>query len=187
MADFFRDNRKKLEAYTRKRLSDLSHADAEDLVQDVLVSLWNTIHAVDTIDFDQPIRNIGAYVYRAIRNRIIDRHRKKKTEPLSFDSAFDAEGEMSRIGIADFAADYRYEAQADAEKRWIRNRVFESIDRLNPDQKAVWMATEMDGFTFQELSLLWDVPLGTLLARKHRANRNLREMLQDLQEETNES
>jgi len=51
------------------------------------------------------------------------------------------------------------------------------MDRLNINERAVVIATEIEGFTFKELSEMWDVPLGTLLAQKSRALAKLRESL----------
>jgi DNA-directed RNA polymerase specialized sigma24 family protein len=50
--------------------------------------------------------------------------------------------------------------------RALRNKV---IDSLSPEQKAVLIATEFEGRTFCELSEEWQIPIGTLLARKSRA------------------
>ncbi len=61
----------------------------------------------------------------------------------------------------------------------IRDRLIEALDRLEPGQRSVWIATEIEGYPFQELSKAWGVPMGTLLARKHRANAALQKELQD--------
>jgi DNA-directed RNA polymerase specialized sigma24 family protein len=44
----------------------------------------------------------------------------------------------------------------------------------------VWIATEIDGYTFRELSKEWGLPMGTLLVRKHRAVAALQKELRDL-------
>lgn len=48
-------------------------------------------------------------------------------------------------------------------------------------QRAVWVATKIDGYSFKELSVKWQEPIGTLLARKSRATTKLRKLLQDEQ------
>lgn len=52
--------------------------DPEDIVQDIALKVF------DKIDFNNPIENIAAYVFRAIRNQIIDYQRKPDRDiPLS--------------------------------------------------------------------------------------------------------
>ena len=66
------------------------------------------------------------------------------------------------------------------EQTELRARLFEAIESLKPDQRAVVVANMLMGRTFEELSSEWQTPIGTLMARKHRAIRALREKLSDL-------
>lgn len=66
------------------------------------------------------------------------------------------------------------------EQTELRARLFEAIESLKPDQRAVVVANMLMGRTFEELSSEWQTPIGTLLARKRRAIRVLREKLSDL-------
>jgi len=70
--------------------------------------------------------------------------------------------------------------QAELDASEIRERLTMALDNLEPNQRAVWIATELDDYSFRELSEEWGVPLGTLLARKHRAVAALQKALQDL-------
>ncbi len=63
--------------------------------------------------------------------------------------------------------------------------MFQALDELEPKQRAAWIATEIDGYTFRELAEEWGEPIGTLLARKHRATNALQKALKDLYEEIN--
>ena len=58
-----------------------------------------------------------------------------------------------------------------------RETLFEAIDELPPAQREVLVATELEGRSFKELAEEWETPIGTLLARKHRAIRALKETL----------
>jgi DNA-directed RNA polymerase specialized sigma24 family protein len=51
--------------------------------------------------------------------------------------------------------------------------------KLEPKQRAVWIATEIEGYTFKELAAKWEEPIGTLLSRKSRATKILRKLLKD--------
>jgi len=65
------------------------------------------------------------------------------------------------------------------EKREMLHFLFEAIDALNVDQRAVLIETEFEGRTFKELAKEWGVPVGTLLARKSRALAKIRKIFQD--------
>ena len=65
-------------SYVRRLIDDAAERDGEDIVQDVIVNLF------DKADITSPIENLTAYVYRALRNRIIDYLRKKR-ESVSLD------------------------------------------------------------------------------------------------------
>lgn len=159
--------------YTRKLLKDATDRDAEDLVQDVMLSLY------DRDDDDVvSIEHVGSYVYSSIRNRVIDAYRSKKNKHIHFEDIADT---LTGFTLAEILSDKRYDTHNEMEKKEIVERIYKAVDKLKPEQKAVWIATEIEGYTFEELSLLWQTPLGTLLARKHRAVLRLRKLLVNLQ------
>jgi RNA polymerase sigma-70 factor (ECF subfamily) len=57
--------------------------------------------------------------------------------------------------------------------------MMQAIEKLKPEQQEVIIATEFEGYTFEELSEKTGVPIGTLLSRKHRAMAKLYNMLTD--------
>src|ERR1035438_3267195 len=65
----------RLRGFIRKRVADAG--DAEDILQDVLYEL------VETYRLLQPIEQVGAWLYRVARNRIIDSFRKKRPQPFA--------------------------------------------------------------------------------------------------------
>ena len=53
----------------------------------------------------------------------------------------------------------------------------EAIAQLRPDEQAVIIATEFEERSYEELSDEWEIPIGTLLSRKHRALSKLHKIL----------
>lgn len=166
---FFDTEKGKLVHFIRKEIKDVAERDAEDILQDVMLSMLNSV------DPNKKIENLTAYIYRSIRNRIIDLYRKPKVEVSMDDTLQTDEG----YTLADILSDMRYDTHTIMEKKDIERRIFEAVDRLKPDQRAIWVSTEMDGHTFEELSVLWGESIGTLLSRKHRATEKLRKALKD--------
>jgi RNA polymerase sigma factor (sigma-70 family) len=147
--------------YLRRRISDLDEMDFEDIVSDITVNLFQRA------DLTLPIGELTAYLYRAVYNKAIDLLRRRKhSVPL------DAPAEPLSHPGADPAAE--------AERSEFQARLFEALAELGQEQRAVWIATELEGYSFRELAERWNEPIGTLLARKHRATERIRLSLADL-------
>jgi RNA polymerase sigma factor (sigma-70 family) len=170
LAEFFRSEYERLVGYVRKMIDDTAARDGEDIVQEVIAN------AFDLADVNAPIENISAYLYRSLRNRVVDYLRKRKAGDLSLEEVV---LEASDLRLADLLYDTRDNPIVEFEKREMLHLLFEAIEALNADQKAVLMETEFEGRTFKELSEAWQVPVGTLLARKSRAVANIRKIFQD--------
>ncbi len=166
LAEFFTGEWRSLVRTVRSWLSDAAEWDAEDVVQDVAASLF------ESADLTAPIRDLSAYVYRALRNRVVDLYRSRRREPV-----------RDPASLEEALADEREDSGLELQNREVRERLFEAIERLPEEQRAVFLATELEGFKYRELARQWSVPLGTLLSRKHRAVEALRAALAPLREE----
>jgi RNA polymerase sigma factor (sigma-70 family) len=152
---FFRTEYKKWVGYVRRLIDDTAERDAEDVVQDVI------LHIFDRADIGAPIENLSAYIYQSLRNRVVDLLRKRK-DMLSLSN-------MILASSMDTASEF--------EKRELQEKIYQAMDYLNDEERAVVIATEFDGGSFRELSDAWGVPIGTLLARKSRALKKIRQKL----------
>ncbi|MBN2207167.1 MAG: RNA polymerase sigma factor [Candidatus Aminicenantes bacterium] len=155
LAEFLREERGTLIGYVRRRIDEAADQDAEDIVQDVIVSLF------DRADPTVPIQNLAAFVYRSLRNRIIDRFRKRR----------------ETAELPEDLRDPGPDPLAETERQEALERMFSAMDGLSPDDKGILLATEFEGRSFKDLAEEWGVPLGTLLARKSRALDKIRKQL----------
>jgi RNA polymerase sigma factor (sigma-70 family) len=167
-SEFFRTNYGSLVGYVRNLIRDGADIAGEDIVQDVMVNLYNKA------DITQPIQNFTAYVYSALRNRIIDIMRTRKKN-ISLDAEGSPEHQMS---LAEFLHDAKTDISATIEKKELRHALYKAIDGLSDSERAIVAATEFDDRTFKELSEEWEIPIGTLLARKSRALKHIGAFLQ---------
>lgn len=158
LSDFFQKEYHRLVRYVRCLIDDAADRDAEDIVQDVMLSIF------DKADVTIPIENLAAYVYRSLRNRVIDIFRKKEDV----------------LSLSDVISDTRYDTEQEVERKELMDNVFWAIDSLPDEQRAALIATEFEGWSFRELSEEWDIPIGTLLARKSRALQQIRKKLTGL-------
>jgi RNA polymerase sigma factor (sigma-70 family) len=167
IADFFRAERGRMVSYVRRLIDDAADLDGEDIVQEVMVRL------LDMDNLVVPVERFGAYIYRALKNRVIDALRMRRpTVPMH-----GVAGEDGSPSMASLLGDLRYDAAAEMEKADIREALFEAIDELAPEQREVIYLTEFEGRSFREIAGQTGVPMGTLLARKSRGVAKVRESM----------
>ncbi|MBN2224476.1 MAG: RNA polymerase sigma factor [Deltaproteobacteria bacterium] len=177
LIDFWKAERYRLVHYVRGLISDAADRDSEDVVQDVLESVLRQF------DLSQPIEDLSAYVYRALRNRVIDLFRKKRNM-VSIDAALADDEELS---LASLLADAAPDAFDELSGKETLIRIAAVMESLGDDEKAVVVETELHERTFKELAEEWGVPIGTLLSRKSRALAKIAGALADLEEEWEEN
>jgi RNA polymerase sigma factor (sigma-70 family) len=169
IAEFFASERDRLVRYVRRLIDDNAERDGEDIVQDVALSL------LSRTDVLVPIESLSAYVYQSLRHRVIDHLRSRKYS-VPYDESDEEEGGPS---LAYLLQEGDLDFEREVTRAELRRNIFEAIDDLPEDQKAVVLETEMNGRTFRELSAEWGIPIGTLLARKSRALAKVRESLME--------
>ncbi len=171
IAQFLAEERERLTGYVYRLIQDAGDRDAEDIVHDVALSL------LDRADVLMPIEALSAYIYRSLRNRVIDYVRGRKKMVSLDEEMGDEEGTTSPVfQLSDAFVDVEREVT----RSELRRRLFEAIEALPDEQKAVVVETEVSGKGFRQLSEEWEIPMGTLLARKSRAMAKIRESLRDL-------
>jgi RNA polymerase sigma factor (sigma-70 family) len=164
--------RSKLGNFIRGRVRDAT--DAEDILQDVFYEFTQAYRLPD------PIEQVSAWLYRVARNRIIDRFRKKKELALDDIVIEDDDGECHLdllLPSADDGPEAAYERGA------LLDALQAALDELPANQREVFIAHELDGVSFKEMSAQCGTPINTLLARKRYAVLHLRARLQDLYNE----
>jgi len=171
--EFFASESDRLRRYVHARAQRISDMDAEDIVREVMLSL------VRRADRGGPVENIAAYAYRSVRNRIAD-YRSEQAQTVSLDGFAD---EDSAFSLKEMLADEAQDVAARVEKQELLRALSSAVDQLEAKQRAVLIATEFHGRSFRELSEEWQEPVGTLLSRKCRAVKALRERMRDQLEE----
>lgn len=162
--------RGRLGDFIRRRVPDPS--EAEDILQDVFFEF------VEAYRLPEPIEQIGAWLYRVARNRIIDRFRKRKEQRLP--QTADADDE-DWLGIALPAPDGGPEAAY--VRSVLLTEITRALDELPKAQRDVFIAHELEGRSFKDLAAESGVSLNTLLTRKRLAVLRLRARLQTIYNE----
>ena len=165
--------RGRLRNFIRQRVPDAS--EAEDIMQDVFYEF------VAAYRLPEPIEQVGAWLFSVARNRIIDRVRKKKEEPLPEVSGEGDEG----IWLDEVLPSADAGPEAAYARAVLLEELYAALAELPEDQRAVFIAHELDGRSFKELAAESGVGVNTLLARKRYAVMHLRARLQTIYDEFN--
>ena len=173
IAEVVRRERSRLLNFIRRRVSD--PLDAEDILQDVFYAL------VEANRLLMPIDHVTGWLFRVARNRITDFFRKRKPERLSDAAVSGDDDEWLQI------EDLLPSPDAGPDALYARNVLLGelelAIDELPAEQRAVFVAHELDGRSFKEIAAETGVGVNTLLARKRYAVLRLRRRLQSIYDE----
>ena len=173
ISEIVAEQRSRLRNFIRRRVPDPS--DVEDILQEVFYEL------VEANRLLMPIDHVTGWLFRVARNRITDLFRKKKPERFSDAAVEDEDGELLPI------EDLLPSPDAGPEALYVRNVLLDelelALDELPDEQREVFIAHELEGRSFKELSAESGVNMNTLLSRKRYAVLHLRERLQSIHDE----
>jgi len=145
----------------------LADDDAKDLVQDTYLKAFRSINS-----FERGT-NGKAWLFRILKNSFINNFRKESKKPAKVDYQ-DVEGYYnSEQANADITIDLRSEAV----RNMIGDEVSNAINSLPIDFRTVIILADLENFTYEEMAVILDIPIGTVRSRLHRARTILREKL----------
>jgi RNA polymerase sigma factor (sigma-70 family) len=165
--------RPRLRNWIRRRLADPS--EVEDVLQDVFFELVQVDRLLS------PIEDVGAWLYRVARNRITDLFRKKKPEALA--DQFIASNAGEALALEDLLPSPEAGPEAIYARGILVEELADSLEALPAEQREVFLAHEIEGLSFREISTLTGTSVNTLISRKHYAVLQLRRRLQVIYEE----
>ncbi|MFZ0745918.1 MAG: sigma-70 family RNA polymerase sigma factor [Terracidiphilus sp.] len=173
ISEVIEEERSRLRNFIRKRVPN--EADVEDLLQEVFYELVVANRLL------MPIEYVSGWLFRVARNRITDLFRKKRPENFADASMEDDEGELLQI------EDMLPSRDAGPEALYLRSMLLDELElalrELPDEQREVFVAHELDGRSFKEMSAESGVSVNTLLSRKRYAVLYLRQRLQSIHNE----
>ena len=163
----------RLRNFIRRRVPD--PRDVEDILQDVFYEL------VEANRMLMPIEHVTGWLFRVARNRITDLFRKKKPERFSDAVVADEDDELLQL------EDLLPSPDAGPEALYARNALLDAlelaVEELPAEQHDIFIAHELEGRSFKEISTETGVSVNTLLSRKRYAVLRLRERLRSIYDE----
>jgi RNA polymerase sigma-70 factor, ECF subfamily len=144
---------------------------AEDLAQEAFIRAFNAIGTY------KPSFKFSSWIFKIANNHTIDHLRKRKLDTVSIDGSPHArspeEEARSRLVV---------ESQEEAPDQYVEARelggqIEEAIGRLRPEYRTTVLLRHVEGYTYEEIAEIMDLPLGTVKTYLHRARGELRSIL----------
>ena len=143
--------------------------DANDLVQETYLKAYRFI--------DKYIEgtNAKAWLFKILKNAFINQYRRKSKQPTKVDYEeiinFHDEEDTNYSSYMDLREEMFQEMMGD--------EVTNAINALPVDFRVVILLCDIEGFTYEEISKIIDIPIGTVRSRLHRARNMLKEKLKE--------
>jgi RNA polymerase sigma factor (sigma-70 family) len=147
----------------------LDEDDAKDLVQDTYLKAFRFIESF------QQGTNAKAWLFRILKNSFINDYRKKSKQPAKVDYQ-----EVEQIyNSEDTPTNVTTDLRVDVLHGMIGDEVAGALNSLAIDFRTVIILCDIEGFTYEEMAKILDIPIGTVRSRLHRARNILKDQLRD--------
>ncbi len=147
----------------------LDRDDAKDLVQDTYFKAYRFVESF------QKGTNAKAWLFRILKNSFINDYRKKIKEP----SKVDYQEVESYYNSEDVDRQITPDLRVDALKDMIGDEISNALNSLDVDFRTVIILCDLEGFKYEEMAKILDIPIGTVRSRLHRARQLLKEKLSE--------
>jgi RNA polymerase sigma factor (sigma-70 family) len=145
-----------------------SAADAEDLIQELLIKIYKRRDELTSIGA------LGPWLSRVLYNQFIDntrRYSRQRLRTVPLDSPQDGQH-----GLEEVASEEPGPERAAASEFGMR-ALESALRQLSLEHRAVVLMHDAEGYKLEEIQTITGTPIGTLKSRLHRARARLREIL----------
>jgi RNA polymerase sigma-70 factor (ECF subfamily) len=148
-----------------------NRSDAEDLVQETYIKGWRSFHTF------QEGTNLRAWLFRIMTNTYINKYnaQKRKGTEVELDDVeelflYKRLGSIDQSQLSSSAEDQMLELFTDVE-------VKSALEELPEDFRIPVLLSDVDGFSYKEISEMLEIPMGTVMSRLHRGRKAMQKML----------
>jgi len=141
--------------------------DAKDLVQETFLKSYRAL------DSYEPGTNAKAWLFKILKNAYINHYRRKARRPTQVDY----EDYIGYQDLEEGSAVEFFDLREEIFDNLIGDEVTSAVNSLPVNFRAVILLCDVEGFTYEEIARIIDIPIGTVRSRLHRARNMLKEKL----------
>jgi RNA polymerase sigma-70 factor (ECF subfamily) len=147
----------------------LDEDDANDLVQETYLKAFRFIETY------QRDTNAKAWLFRIMKNSFINDFRKKTKEPVKTD--YDEVEQVYNSEEAHYTAtvDLRQEIFGGI----LGDEITQALNSIPVDFRLIVLLSDIEGFTYEEMSKIIGIPIGTVRSRLHRARNMMKDKIKE--------
>jgi len=144
---------------------------AEDLAQETFIKAFNALESFN------PSYRFSSWIFKIANNLTIDHLRKRKLDTVSIDGAPDALSGEDQARTRLTLESEEEAPDAYVENRELGGRIEEAIAGLRPEYRTAVLLRHVEGYSYEEIAAIMEVPLGTVKTYLHRARHELMGLL----------
>ncbi|HDQ00370.1 MAG TPA: sigma-70 family RNA polymerase sigma factor [bacterium] len=141
-----------------------NHEYALDLSQEAFIRAYRSIRKLD------PERKFYTWYYQILRNLCFNylRDRSRRARPFS---------ELSQRQLEQIADD-EGDVIVSLEKDQLKDRLWEALEKLKPDEKEIILLKDFQNHSYKEIAEILECPTGTVMSRLYYARKSLKAKLE---------
>jgi RNA polymerase sigma-70 factor (ECF subfamily) len=142
--------------------------DAEDALQEAFIKTYDALHRFDLR------RPFGPWFFQILRNQCRDMLRSRKAK-------FNVEAIDEKLEQR--PADRERGPERARQRNAAREMLWKGLERIGTEHREILVLKELEGFRYNEIAQILEIPEGTVASRLYHARHALREALGDMQVE----
>ena len=147
---------------------------AEDLAQEAFIRAFNALDSYDSR------YKFSSWIFKIANNLTIDHLRKKKLDTVSIHGSPHATSEEEQSRTAVVLETETENPEEYVEHRELGGQIEDAIGELRPEYRIAVLLRHVEGYSYDEIAEIMEVPLGTVKTYLHRARNELKEVLAHL-------
>lgn len=147
---------------------------AEDLAQEAFIRAFNAI------DGYNPRYKFSSWIFKIANNHTIDHLRKKRLDTVSIHGSPHASTQEEAVQTSVVVESGGENPEEFVEHRELGSLIEQAIGELRPEYRSVVLLRHVEGYSYDEIADVLDLPLGTVKTYLHRARSELKEALAHL-------
>jgi RNA polymerase sigma-70 factor, ECF subfamily len=146
------------------RISNLSHEDAEDILQDSFIKVYENLN-----NFDDNLK-FSSWIYRIVHNQVISNFRRLQARPQAVD--WDSENVLNNI-MADF------DIGREVDVKYLSKIVAQVLENMDAKYQEVLVLKYLEDKDYKEISDILKKPMGTVATLLSRAKQQFKKVVKE--------